>query len=85
MTPALSDSNTTSRLSGFGICYSATRREWIFVARFFEKIENGILKFQKNLKKNPDVDNDMIYQRAKFELDIPSILGYTKMTNSDRW
>jgi hypothetical protein len=27
---------------------------------FLKKIENGILKFQKILKKNPDVDNDMI-------------------------
>jgi hypothetical protein len=29
--------------------------------------------FQKNLNFFPDVDNDMIYQRAKFEIDIPNI------------
>jgi hypothetical protein len=56
----------------------------LHVARFFGKIKNNILKFQKNLKKIPDVDNDMIYQRAKFELEIPNILGCTEMTNSDR-
>jgi hypothetical protein len=69
--------------------YEFWRREWIFVARaicssFFEKIENDILKFQKIPKKILDVDNDMIYQRVKFELEIPNILGCTKITNSDR-
>jgi hypothetical protein len=51
---------------------------------FFEKIENNILKFQKNLKKIPDIDDARIYQRAKFELEIPNISGCTKITNFDR-
>jgi hypothetical protein len=47
------------------LIYRSIEREWIFVARatcssFLKKIENSILKFQKILKKNPDVDNDMI-------------------------
>jgi hypothetical protein len=62
----------------------------IFVARatcssFFEKkIKNNILKFQKIMEKNSDVDDDRIYQLAKFKLEIPNILGCTKITNSDR-
>jgi hypothetical protein len=48
-------------------------------------LENGTLKFQKNLTKNLDVDNDGIYQSVKFELEMLHILGYTKMTKSDRF
>jgi hypothetical protein len=40
---------------------------------FLEKITKDILKFQKILKKIPTVDNDVIYQRAKTELEIHNI------------
>jgi hypothetical protein len=40
--------------------------------------------FKKTLKRILNVDNDMIYQRVKSELEIPNILGCTKMTNSVR-
>jgi hypothetical protein len=33
---------------------------------FLEKFENTILKFQKNLKLNIQVDNVVIYNRANF-------------------
>jgi hypothetical protein len=36
------------------------------------------------MKKIPDVDNDMIYQPAKFETEILNILSCTKLKNSDR-
>jgi hypothetical protein len=50
---------------------SSRDRRTINVARatcnsFFEKIENTILKFQKNLKLNLQVDNVVIYNRANF-------------------
>jgi hypothetical protein len=47
-----------------------------------KKIKNNILKFKK-LKKILDVDNDVIYQHGKFELEIPNIWGCTKITNFD--
>jgi hypothetical protein len=31
-----------------------------------------------------DVDNDVIYQRAKFELEISYIRGFKKITKYDR-
>jgi hypothetical protein len=48
-------------------------------------MENDILKFLKKSKYLVDVDNDMIYQRAKFKLKIPYILGCIKMANSDKF
>jgi tRNA threonylcarbamoyladenosine modification (KEOPS) complex Pcc1 subunit len=35
------------------------------------------------MRKNIDVDNNVVYQSIKFELKIPYILGSIKMTKSD--
>jgi hypothetical protein len=50
---------------------------------FFEKFEYTILKFQKNLKLNLQVDNVVIYNRANFQIEIPYSLSCAKMTNSE--
>jgi hypothetical protein len=42
-------------------------------------------KVSKNSEKNSDVNNGMIYQGVKFELEIPYIQGCTKMIKSDRF
>jgi hypothetical protein len=70
-------------------CYITLSRERIFVARatcssFFWKNRKSYFESFKKFLKNLDVDDDRIYQRAKFELEIPNILDYTKITNSDR-
>jgi hypothetical protein len=49
---------------------------------FFKKFENTILKFQKNLKLNLQVDNIVIYNRANFQIEIPYIISCAKITNS---
>jgi hypothetical protein len=54
----------------------------IFVA-FFRNFENASLKFPKNLKLFLDIDNVEIYNRAKFQFQIPYIRGSTKITKSD--
>jgi hypothetical protein len=50
---------------------------------FLEKFENTILKFQKNLKLNIQVDNLVIYNRENFQVKIPYSLSCAKMTNSE--
>jgi hypothetical protein len=50
---------------------------------FFEKFKNTILKFQKNLKLNLQVDNVVIYNRANFKVKISYSLSCAKMTNSE--
>jgi hypothetical protein len=40
---------------------------------FFEILKNHILKFSKNMKLIPDMDNVEIYKLAKFQLEIPKI------------
>jgi hypothetical protein len=50
---------------------------------FLEKFENTILKFQKTLKLNIQVENVVIYNRANFQVKIPYSLSCTKMTNSE--
>lgn len=52
---------------------------------FLEKLENDTLQFPKKLKKNLDVDNDVLFQHAKFQLKTPSISGHTKMTKSENF
>jgi hypothetical protein len=41
--------------------------------------------FQTILKTNPDVDNVVIYQRVKFEIEISYIQGYIKIIKSERF
>jgi hypothetical protein len=53
------------------------------VALYFQKIENHTFKFQKNLKKILDIDNDEIYKRAKCQCEILCIVDNTKMTKSN--
>jgi hypothetical protein len=50
-------------------------------ARFLNFFEIDNLKFQKNLKKIWDVDNDGIYMCAKNQNELLRSLGYVKMTN----
>jgi hypothetical protein len=69
-------------------CLSRLPPKTAMVARatyssFFFKIENIILKFQKNLKLNLYVDNVVIYNHENFQIKIPYILSSTKITNSD--
>jgi hypothetical protein len=69
-------------------CLSRLPPKTAMVARatyssFFFKIENIILKFQKNLKLNLYVDNVVIYNHENFQIKIPYILSSTKMTNSE--
>lgn len=52
---------------------------------FLEKFENDILEFQKHLKTNLDVDNEVFYQRVKSYLITACILGHTKMKKSDNF
>jgi hypothetical protein len=49
---------------------------------FLKKFKNTILKFQKKLKLNIQVDNVVIYNRANFQVKIPYSLSCAKMTNS---
>jgi hypothetical protein len=51
---------------------------------FLKKSKTILKSFTTNLK-NPHLGNDVIHQRAKFELEIPNIMGYTKMKNSDKF
>lgn len=52
---------------------------------FLEKLENDTFAASKNSeKKNLDVDNDVFYQHAKFQLKTPCISGHTKMTKSEK-
>ena len=51
-----------------------------------KNFENHILNFQKNLeKKNPDEDDVVLYQRAKYKIKIIHIPGYVKITKSNRF
>jgi hypothetical protein len=50
---------------------------------FFEKFKKHILKFSKNLKLIPDMDNVEIYKHAKFQLEIPYNIGCAKIIKSD--
>lgn len=43
-------------------------------------MENGTLTFQTILKNNLDIGSDVFYKRAKFQLEIPYILGTAKIT-----
>jgi hypothetical protein len=49
--------------------------------RYFSKFENMISKFQKIL----GIDNVVLYQHAKYQPEIPYILGLIKMTKFDRF
>jgi hypothetical protein len=37
------------------------------------------------MRKNLDVENNVIYQSVKFELVVPHIRGSTKITKCDRF
>jgi hypothetical protein len=70
---------------GFTFIYGVLLTKTTYGARasFLEKFENTILKFQKNLKLNIQVDNIVIYNRANFQVKIPYSLSCAKMTNSE--
>jgi hypothetical protein len=50
----------------------------LHVALYFQNFGNHIFKFQKFLKKIPDVPNDGIYKHVKSQGEILCSLGYTK-------
>jgi hypothetical protein len=50
---------------------------------FDKKNRNNILKILKNLKKHLDVNYVIIYHLVKYQLKIPNIRAYTKITKSD--
>jgi hypothetical protein len=50
---------------------------------FFEKFENNILFFKKNLKLNVDVYNVVIYNCVNFQVKIYYVLSCEKMIKSD--
>jgi hypothetical protein len=39
------------------------------------------LRVSKNMKKNPDVDNDLSHKHAKYQFQILCSFGYTKMAS----
>jgi hypothetical protein len=47
-------------------------------------IKKHISKFQKIMKTNLDIVNDVTYKHENFKYKILYIMGYTKMTNSDQ-
>jgi hypothetical protein len=57
----------------------------ICTSLFLQKFKNCILKFQKILKLNLDMDNIEIYKHAKFQLYISYNMGCTKsdISNSE--
>jgi hypothetical protein len=57
----------------------------LHVSLYFQKIENRIFMFQNKSEKILDVSNDGIYKHAKYQCEILSTLGYTKMTNVWIW
>jgi hypothetical protein len=50
---------------------------------FFENFENGSLKFQFFLNKILDIGNDVFYERANYQFEIPSILGSEIIKNME--
>jgi hypothetical protein len=48
------------------------------------KYKNHIFVFQKIIKINMYIVNDITYKQAKFHYKILYIVGYTKITNSDK-
>ena len=53
-------------------------------APYFNFFEIDILKFQTIPKNISDVENPVIYNAVKFQLELVCISSYTKMTNSDK-
>jgi hypothetical protein len=49
----------------------------------FSKYENNISKFYKIIKKILDVDNDVLCQKMKSQLEMPYIMGLTKVLQPD--
>ena len=46
---------------------------------------NHNFKFQNHLKIILDVDNILLYQHVKYQIQIFHMLGYTKITESNRF
>jgi hypothetical protein len=51
----------------------------ISLFKFF--FENHIYEFQKYIKKNPEVDNNLSHKCAKYQFQILCSFGYIKMIN----
>jgi hypothetical protein len=54
-----------------------------YMGPIFSNYENNISKFYKILKKILDVDNDVLCQKMKSQLEIPYIMGLTKVLQPD--